>query len=118
MASDQRAANNKLAPQLNLALLRERKKISLRDIEDETKISIRFLKAIEDEEFNQLPGGIFSTSYIRQYAAIVGHDETELIEHYRTKMGLNEPEESQGPGRRGKRQQEKVSRAFAFPPFS
>ncbi|HYL76992.1 MAG TPA: helix-turn-helix transcriptional regulator [Bryobacteraceae bacterium] len=67
-----------------LHLTRSRKKagLSLEEIADVTKISLRFLRAIESEEFEKLPGGIFTTSYIRQYAVAIGYDETELLAHY------------------------------------
>ena len=71
---------------LNLALSRQEAGLALEQIADATKISLRFLRAIEEEEFEKLPGGIFSTSYIRQYAMAIGYDETELLEHYRRKM--------------------------------
>lgn len=71
-----------------LDLLRARKLagISLDEIAAATKISLRFLQAIEAEEFEKLPGGIFSTSYLRQYAAAIGYDEAALLEHYKRKM--------------------------------
>jgi len=67
---------------LNLATSRVNRGISLEQIADGTKISIRFLRAIEDEEFEKLPGGIFNTSYLRQYAAATGFEEAALLEHY------------------------------------
>lgn len=71
---------------LDLARARKRAGISLEDIAEETKISLRFLRAIEEEEFKNLPGGIFSTSYLRQYATAIGYDEAELLAHYARKM--------------------------------
>lgn len=53
-----------------------------------TKISIRFLRAIESEDFEKLPGGIFSTSYLRQYAAFIGYDEETLLSQYYLKMNI------------------------------
>lgn len=67
---------------LNLATLRHKQGISLEQIADVTKISIRFLRAIEDEEFDKLPGGIFNTSYLRQYAAATGLEESSLLAYY------------------------------------
>ena len=67
---------------LNLATQRQKKGISLEQIAEGTKISIRFLRAIEDEEFDKLPGGIFNTSYLRQYAAATGLEETGLLAYY------------------------------------
>lgn len=67
---------------------RKKAGISLEEIAEGTKISVRFLRAIEDEEFDKLPGGIFSTSYLRQYAAAIGYPEAELLAHYNRKMNL------------------------------
>src|SRR6266487_4182394 len=69
---------------LDLSRLRNLAGISLEEIAAGTKISLRFLRAIEDEEFSLLPGGIFNTSYLRQYAAAVGYDEAKLLAHYWT----------------------------------
>jgi cytoskeletal protein RodZ len=56
--------------------------ISLDQIATATKISIRSLKAIEDGDFRKLPGGIYNTSYIRQYARAIDVDERELLAVY------------------------------------
>jgi cytoskeleton protein RodZ len=68
----------------------------MQDIAHSTKISSRFLQAIEDEQFHQLPGGIFATSYLRQYAAAIGYDEDALLSHYDQKMNPSAPI-SKGP---------------------
>lgn len=70
------------ASSLNLATSRQKKGISLEQIAEATKISIRFLRAIESEEFDKLPGGIFNTSYLRQYAAATGLEEAGLLACY------------------------------------
>jgi cytoskeletal protein RodZ len=61
---------------------RQRKGISLESIAENTKLSIRHLKAIESGEFRKLPGGIYNTSYIRQYARAIGFDEVQLLNFY------------------------------------
>jgi cytoskeletal protein RodZ len=81
-------------PRLDLARSRNEEGISLEDIADQTKISLRFLQAIENEEFDKLPGGIFSTSYLRQYAAAIGYDVAELLAHYNRKMNAPIGEEA------------------------
>lgn len=68
----------------DLAAVRQRKGISLREIADRTKISLRFLQAIEEGDFKTLPGGIYDRSYIRQYASAVGLEDTALLEYYRS----------------------------------
>ena len=75
-----------LSRTLDLSKLRRTKGISLEEIAERTKISLRFLHAIEAEEFDKLPGGIFNTSYLRQYAAAVGFDEAMLLAHYDGKI--------------------------------
>jgi len=75
------------AQQLDLPALRQHKGISLRAISDSTKISMRFLQAIETGDFEQLPGGIYNTSYIRQYAREIGYEETKLLAYYRSAVG-------------------------------
>jgi len=67
---------------LNLSVSRQNKGISLEEIAEATKISIRFLRAIENEEFETLPGGIFNTSYLRQYALTIGIEPSTLLAHY------------------------------------
>jgi len=71
-----------LPERLDLARLRERKGISLRQIADSTKISLRFLEAIERGDFSQLPGGIYDRSYIRQYARAIDVEESRLLAYY------------------------------------
>src|SRR5258708_16928839 len=83
---------------LNLAGCRLNGGISLEQIAEATKISMRFLRAIEDEEFEKLPGGIFNTSYLRQYAAATGLEEAELLAHYDRRMNP-QPDSDEGDAR-------------------
>jgi cytoskeletal protein RodZ len=61
---------------------RQRKGISLETIAQDTKLSVRHLQAIESGEFRKLPGGIYDTSYIRQYARAIEFDEALLLSFY------------------------------------
>lgn len=79
---------------LHLHQARKQAGLSLEAIAEKTKISLRFLRAIETEEFEKLPGGIFATSYLRQYARAIGYDERDLLAHYNRKMGPSAPVES------------------------
>jgi cytoskeletal protein RodZ len=87
---------------LGLATIRRNRGISLEQIADSTKINIRSLKAIELGDFSKLPGGIYNTSYIRQYARAIDFDEAELLAFYRRRMGLLARAEEATPRRRGK----------------
>lgn len=57
---------------------RLKRNLALEQISRELKISSRFLAAIETGEFNKLPGGVFTKSFVRQYARLLGLDEEEL----------------------------------------
>ncbi|HEY3440841.1 MAG TPA: helix-turn-helix transcriptional regulator [Paludibaculum sp.] len=58
---------------------RLRGRVTLEEIADVTKISKRFLEAIERGAYGELPGGVFMTSYIRQYAAMIDFDSGEIL---------------------------------------
>ncbi len=66
---------------------RVNKALSLQQISAETNISVRCLTAIEEGNFGKLPGGIYATSYIRQYARAVDVDEFELLAFYHGQTG-------------------------------
>lgn len=70
------------------AAKRKERGISLHQIATATKISVRSLQAIEDGDFRKLPGGIYNTSYIRQYARAIDVDESELIALYQESIGV------------------------------
>lgn len=72
-------------------------KISLESIMERTKISRRFLESIENGEYKELPGGVFSVNYIRQYAAMVGYDAETILEDYRRTVERVEPVEGPKP---------------------
>jgi len=61
---------------------REKKGISLEDVSNVTKISSRNLKAIEEEHFDQLPGGVFNKGFIRAYAKHVGLNDEQAVNEY------------------------------------
>lgn len=66
-----------------VAAIRETKGISLEQISDLTKLRVSTLKAIEEGNFDALPGGIYNISYIRQYARAIDADEGQLLDLYR-----------------------------------
>lgn len=67
---------------LGLATIRRNRGLSLEQISQSTKITVRALHAIEQGDFKKLPGGIYNTSYIRQYARAIEFDETQLLAYY------------------------------------
>jgi len=65
-----------------LKLEREKRAITLEQISLSTKIGMRMLQALEEEKFNQLPGGIFNRGFVRAYAKHVGLDEDQAVADY------------------------------------
>jgi len=57
---------------------RQRRNIDLPEIAGQLKISVRFLEAIEHDDFGKLPGGVFTKSFVRQYADLLGLDADEI----------------------------------------
>jgi cytoskeletal protein RodZ len=58
---------------------REARGIALEEITEATKISSRHLLALEQEQFRQLPGGVFNKGIVRSYARVVGLDEDAWV---------------------------------------
>jgi cytoskeletal protein RodZ len=65
-----------------LRLAREERGIGLREISNQTRISMRYLEAIETDDYKRLPGGIFNRSFVKAYAKAVGFDEHQALEGY------------------------------------
>jgi len=70
---------------------REQRGISLDDVALSTKIGARFLRAMEEEKFDQLPGGIFNRGFVRAYARRVGIDEEQAVADYLEATGETIP---------------------------
>lgn len=71
------------------------REISLREISNATKISIRMLEAIESNNYNVLPGGIFNRNFLRAYADFIGIDPEEVVRKYELLMNKQAAEEEE-----------------------
>jgi cytoskeletal protein RodZ len=61
---------------------REMRGVSLDEISAATRISTRFLEAIENDQWDRLPGGVFNRGFIRSIARFLGLDEDSLVAEY------------------------------------
>jgi cytoskeleton protein RodZ len=61
---------------------RELRGVDLREVADATKISIRFLQALETDRIDVLPGGIFPRAFVRQYATYLGLDPDRTVAEF------------------------------------
>jgi len=66
------------------------REITLRDIADRTKISMRYLEAMEADRFDLLPAPIFAKGFLREYARYVGLSPDDVVNHY---LSVHHPEE-------------------------
>jgi cytoskeleton protein RodZ len=72
---------------------REMREINLRDIAERTKISFRYLEAMEADRFDLLPAPIFAKGFLREYARYVGLSPDDVVNHY---LSVHSPEELTG----------------------
>jgi hypothetical protein len=87
---------------------RNRRKVDLSEVEAATRIRVRYLRAIENEEWDVLPGGVYTRGFIRTYAAFLGLDGERLADDYRQSVEggrspLPEPVAAAPPGMAGGR---------------
>src|ERR1700754_4659434 len=62
---------------------RMRRRIDMTEVETATKIRGKYLRALENEEWDLLPGPTFVKSFLRTYAEYLGLDSRLLVEEYR-----------------------------------
>jgi len=70
----------------DLRRARTRREIELSEVEAATRIRVRFLRAIEEEEWDALPGGVYTRGFIRTYAAHLGLDGERLAADFRREV--------------------------------
>jgi len=76
---------------------RELRSVSLREISDATKINIRFLEALEENDFKHLPGAQYNKGFVRAYARHIGVDGEDLVNAYILEVRRQEDEAPTGP---------------------
>jgi cytoskeleton protein RodZ len=99
------------------ATLREarmRERIDVSEIEAQTKIRAKYLRALENEEWDLLPGPTFVKSFLRTYAQALGLDGRALVEEY--KLAYESPGEGAEPERRAPQPVQSGQAAGATPP--
>src|ERR1700748_602435 len=65
---------------------RERRKVSIEAICEQTKVASRHLLALEAGEYSALPGGVFRKGIVRSYLAALGLDEAPWIERFEASL--------------------------------
>ena len=81
----------------NLRRERDVRGVSLREIAEGTKISVRFLQALEEDRLEVLPGGLFPRAFVRQYALFLGLDPERTVNDFVAAHGEAPPERRMAP---------------------
>jgi len=77
---------------------RELRQISLREISEATKINLRYLDALERDDFRHLPGGVFNKGFVRAYAQFIGIDAESMVMAYLEEEGRQEARAAKSTG--------------------
>jgi cytoskeletal protein RodZ len=75
-----------------LQLERQRRQITLEAIAEGTKVPTRHLRALEQEDYAQLPGGVFNKGIVRSYCRHLGLDEQEWLDRFPASDAEAEPD--------------------------
>jgi cytoskeletal protein RodZ len=74
------------------------RQISLREIAEATKINLRYLDALERDDFRHLPGGVFNKGFVRAYAQFIGIDPETMVTAYLEEDGRQQARASRVGG--------------------
>ena len=77
---------------------RELRQISLREIAEATKINLRYLDALERDDFRHLPGGVFNKGFVRAYAQFIGIDPETMVTAYLEEDGRQQTRAARAGG--------------------
>jgi cytoskeleton protein RodZ len=95
---------------------RMRAKIDINEVEVRTKIRAKYLRAIENEEWDLLPGEIYAKSFLRTYGEYLGLDTRQLIDDFRSRYESPPDHELRPIAPLGSRERERQSRGPLIPP--
>src|SRR5713226_8028462 len=77
---------------VSLKEARLRGSLELEQVEEQTRISRRYLRALEDERFELLPGDAYAKAFLRSYADFLGLDAKLYVDEYTARFGPRAPE--------------------------
>jgi hypothetical protein len=95
----------------SLRAARMRQELELSQAEHDTRIRAKYLRALEDERFDVLPGPAYTKGFLRTYADYLGLDAQPFVDEYNTRFAPEEEEPEPPPQLRIRR------RRFAVAPW-
>ena len=72
---------------------RERRHLTYEQVEAEIKIRAKYLRALEEEEFDSLPSGTYVRGFLRAYASYLGLDGRLFVDEYASRFGTRHDDE-------------------------
>jgi cytoskeletal protein RodZ len=72
---------------------RERRHLTWEQVEADTKIRAKYLRALEEEEFDSLPSGTYVRGFLRAYASYLGLDGRLFVDEYASRFGTRHDDE-------------------------
>jgi cytoskeleton protein RodZ len=75
---------------------RVRRKLTLQQVEDDTKIRVKYIQAMENEDFDVMPSPAYVRGFVRTYATYLGLDADILLEEYRSRFEPSEEHDAFG----------------------
>lgn len=76
---------------------RVRRHLTLQQVEEDTKIRVKYLQAMEAEEFHLMPGSAYVKGFLRSYAAYLGLDAQLFVDEYNSRYGEKVESLSESP---------------------
>jgi cytoskeleton protein RodZ len=96
---------------------RMRARIDISEVEASTKIRAKYLRAIENEEWDLLPGPVYARSFLRTYGDYLGLDSRMLIDEFKQQYERPSDHEMRPIGSRG-RERNRTPRGPLVPPWA
>ena len=65
---------------------RQRRGLTLEQVRDVLHIKVAYLHALEHDEFNRIPGNVYTKGFIKNYSDLLGLDSRRLVDDFKNKM--------------------------------
>lgn len=95
---------------------RRRAGLEIVDVEQTTKIRIKYLRALESEEWDQLPSPAYAKGFLRTYAQLLGLDADALVDEFRRQVEVGPDDQPFGPQGGARREGRSASKPSSGPP--
>jgi Helix-turn-helix domain len=97
---------------------RMRARIDINEVETRTKIRAKYLRALENEEWDLLPGEVYVKSFLRTYGEFLGLDTRQLLDEFKRRYEHPSDHELRPLAPLGQRERERQARGPLIPPWA